>query len=328
MSNLPTPKPEPDYVCGCELLARSACAGLPSYEEHEGGRYCVLHLPSKSKSKSTDFNAALQRKLANKDFNFCGVWFPDELSFFDIDFENDVDFSFATFAEKANFLKATFDKKAGFFKATFSAEVDFRETTFSARADFREATFSGKVDFGGAKFSAEADFELATFTAQADFSAAAFEGDVEFVKINILATTSMEFQFARIDKSDHVSFHGAWLRPHWFVNVDAHNFNFFDVGWHWDITDEEIESLETKIDSQKSKDISSPLRLLAIAYRHLAVNAEENHRYEDASTFRYMAMDARRRETWHGFAFWKLSWWYWLASGYSERMLKAFLVLL
>lgn len=69
-------------------------------------------------------------------------------------------------------------------------------------------------------------------------------------------------------------------------------------------------------------------QLLAITFRHLAVNAEENHRYEDASRFRYMAMDLPRRERWRGLAFWKLSWWYWLASGFGERVFRAFLVLL
>jgi hypothetical protein len=41
-----------------------------------------------------------------------------------------------------------------------------------------------------------------------------------------------------------------------------------------------------------------------------------------------MAMDARRLEEWRGFAFWRLSWWYWLASGYGERAWQAALVLL
>lgn len=39
-------------------------------------------------------------------------------------------------------------------------------------------------------------------------------------------------------------------------------------------------------------------------------------------------MDARRREEWHGFAVWRLSWWYWLASGYGERAAQGFLMLL
>ena len=68
--------------------------------------------------------------------------------------------------------------------------------------------------------------------------------------------------------------------------------------------------------------------LLAIACRNLAVNSEENHRYEEASKFRYMAMEARRLESWRGFAPWRLSWWYWLASGYGERVWQAFFVLL
>ena len=38
-------------------------------------------------------------------------------------------------------------------------------------------------------------------------------------------------------------------------------------------------------------------------------------------------MDIRRREDGRG-AFWRLNWWYWLASGYGERFLRAFLVLI
>jgi hypothetical protein len=41
-----------------------------------------------------------------------------------------------------------------------------------------------------------------------------------------------------------------------------------------------------------------------------------------------MAMEARRRSQWYGCAFWRLNWWYWLASGYGERVLRAFLVLI
>ena len=68
--------------------------------------------------------------------------------------------------------------------------------------------------------------------------------------------------------------------------------------------------------------------MLAIACRQLAVNAEENHRYEEASKFRYAAMDTRRREPWRRFALWRLSWWYWLASGYGEHVWQAAFVLL
>jgi hypothetical protein len=40
-----------------------------------------------------------------------------------------------------------------------------------------------------------------------------------------------------------------------------------------------------------------------------------------------MALDAERLETWHGFDFRRLNWWYWVASGYGERPFQALLVL-
>ena len=99
------------------------------------------------------------------------------------------------------------------------------------------------------------------------------------------------------------------------------------MNWDWRNIHEEIECLKSRGVSLEATALK-PHRFLAIACRHLAVNAEENHRYEEASKFRYKAMDARRLESWHGFAFWKLSWWYWLASGYGERIWQAFGILL
>jgi hypothetical protein len=36
--------------------------------------------------------------------------------------------------------------------------------------------------------------------------------------------------------------------------------------------------------------------LLSVTFRHLAVNAEENHRYDEASDFRFWSMELRRME--------------------------------
>src|SRR5262245_38165921 len=68
--------------------------------------------------------------------------------------------------------------------------------------------------------------------------------------------------------------------------------------------------------------------LLAIACRQLAVNAEENHRYPEASRLRYSSFDVRRIERYYGFVPWRLDWWYWLASGYGESVSRAFIVFL
>jgi hypothetical protein len=335
---------------------RSACTGEPFYTHHEGKRYCVLHFPNRKSSAA--FEQAVQKKLENKDFNFCGVWFPNAPFFSEFDFGAAADFRYATFNAAADFRSAIFSAAADFRYATFSAEADFSFATFSAAADFNFATFSMDADFklatfsaaayfgnaaftavayfAYATFSAVAYFRFATFSAAADFnsvtfSQAAYFGYATFAdNISFAGTekhrvftdaSSLDLQFARIEKPDHVLFYTLRLRPHWFVNVDARKFDFTNVDWDPRSINEEIGSLE-------NSKVSSPQRMLAIACRHLAVNAEDNNRYEEASKFRYMAMDARRLETWRGFAFWRLSWWYWLASGYSERVSQAFLVLL
>ena len=72
--------------------------------------------------------------------------------------------------------------------------------------------------------------------------------------------------------------------------------------------------------------MSAPHRLLSIACRQLADNAETNHRYQEASRLRYSDFDSKRKERYHGFVPWRLDWWYWLASGYGESVLRAFIV--
>jgi hypothetical protein len=381
-----TAKPQSTFACDCEDWMRSACAGDTFHKEHHGSQYCVLHYPGKD--KSADFQKALQRKLASKDFDFRGVWFPDELRFSKFDFSADADFRGATFNATANFIAATFSAKVDFFKAAFraeasftnavftspvdfydvifGAEADFRAVTFSSSAEFRRvnfgaaanfryatfkdhanfhsATFSSSADFSRVTFKAAVDFSAATFSAAADLSAATFSGQADFLNCTFNARTnfrdavfgdyvkfagdtkartrpgtwSLDLQFARMEKPDHVSFHTLALCPHWFVNVDARKFEFVTVEWRYKIKPELRE-----LTNGGYGPCAPAEELLAVTCQRLAVNAEENQRYEDASKFRYMAMDARRREKYPWFAPWRLSWWYWLASGYGERVFRA-----
>jgi len=67
------------FVCDCRKLSRSSCKGLAFFKEHEGKRYCVLHYPGKDKKGA--FAEVIKRKLEAEDFNFRGVWFPDDVEF-------------------------------------------------------------------------------------------------------------------------------------------------------------------------------------------------------------------------------------------------------
>jgi uncharacterized protein YjbI with pentapeptide repeats len=279
--------------------------------------------------------------------DFSSATFTLGASFKGATFHNNADFSHANFGIGAIFEAAHFVGKVTFTKTLFPTNAFFIQSVFDDEVFFTEVVFGGEADFGWATFKGDAYFFLTRFQAKADFTSVKFESDAEFNKTDFFGSALFRdatfqgyvgfwgyeehtifrdqsfanFQYATIEHSDRVSFHTLALRPHWFANVDSRKFDFTNVDWNWVRIPQEVESL-------RLADVSAPHRLLAIACRHLAVNSEENHRYEEASKFRYMAMEARRLESWRGFAPWRLSWWYWLASGYGERVGQAFFVLL
>jgi hypothetical protein len=250
------------------------------------------------------------------------------------------DFRSALFSPVAQFTEATFSAAADFSFAAFSGDADFRSATFRANAYFTEATFSAAADFRAGTFS-NADFNLSVFFARADFSRASFNDSIRFfgsanerlvlwhfTRLAAMALgkdLSLDFQHVRIEHPDRIAFHTPILRPHWFVNVDSRQFVFTDVSWEWNRL-----SIEEEIAALEANGVSSPNRLLAIACRQLAENAEANNRYEEASRFRYWSMDLARRTKWKGWQFWKTDWLhmlYWAVSGYGERIRNALGVL-
>jgi len=270
--------------------------------------------------------------------NFGNATFGAPAEFRSATFIAVANFGQATFSAMAKFRGATFSKEANFGKAAFGGSAELRSATFTGAAHFKLATFAAVASFRAATFGGLANFNAVIFCQDAEFNNCALSGKVDFSDVTFReqgkftgnintpvfsSTSSLDLQFAKIEKPNRVSFHTLSLQPHWFVNVDARKFEFINVKWRFK-AGEQIKDLSSAGFSVST----TSHQLLAIACRQLAVNAEDNHRYEEASRFRYMAMDARRREKWRGCAFWKLSWWYYLASGYGERMFRAFVVLL
>lgn len=235
-------------------------------------------------------------------------------------FEQDVDFSGADFECEANFSEAIFEDVAS-FAAGFSKDASFSNVHFHEMAEFTDAEFVGGADFVGATFHKEGDFSNVVFDGEVSFNLSEIRDSIFFGRPDggreaFGDRSTLSLENARIDKPELFSFYCTRLKPGWFVNVDASKFNFTNVSW------------AEKGIKQNLSWYGPSHQLLAIAYRRLAINAEENHRYGEASEFRYLAMDVRRFERksripWRKFAIWELTWWYWLASGYGEKIGRA-----
>ncbi len=284
---------------------------------------------------------------------FSKVAFRANADFRSTKFSANAEFSEATFSAVAFFNSAMFSTIAVFSSATFSSHLFFKSAKFSAAAYFRSAKFSATAYFDSAKFGATAVFSKAKFSAATSFSKVLFSGAASFEEATFGAAVyfeeatfgaaayfrsakiesylrftgkadspvftdaaSLDLQLAQITKPEQLIFHTVRLRPHWFVNADARKFEFTNVNW---VVQDELRPISKRENHH---------RLLSIAYRQLATNAEDNNRYGEAAQFRYASMEARRLERRAQGAFWSLDWWYWLVSGYGERIPRATLALI
>jgi hypothetical protein len=102
----------------------------------------------------------------------------------------------------------------------------------------------------------------------------------------------LSFNDAFFEKPERVRFVSVIMPPHSFMNVDPRKFNLIDTGWGF--IDRRTALKEAKLALEKfGRSPSGPI--LELAYPQLAVNAEENNRYEQAADFRYLAMEVARR---------------------------------
>ncbi|MBL8189222.1 MAG: pentapeptide repeat-containing protein [Acidobacteria bacterium] len=256
--------------------------------------------------------------------NFIGSKFSADANFESATFSADANFSSAMFSAKVGFNTVTFGTNAYFRGLTFSADTGFNSTIFSADADFSGSMFRALANFSFSMFSANADFSRSVFSADASFSFSTFKNYVSFAGSNEKKAfgkqTRIDFQHAHIEKPERVSFHTVNLRPYWFINTDCRKFEFVDCFMSYNLKKDVLGAM--------GAGINWPYRLLAITYRQLADNAEANHRYHEASRFRFSGFEVRRIERFRGIVPWQLDWWYWLASGYGESVRRALFVFL
>ncbi len=251
----------------------------------------------------TDFSmakfASAEKSLFDKAI-FKKAKFNDGTSFSRAQFYGEADFTEASFMA-VGFTSTIFGRGANFSNASFSSDASFHQTQFGQKTE--HSIRSGHVYFNGTVFGKESRvfFERTWFSWVTMFDYAQFKGYVFFaggagsqvfdpVFEHHAFFSSIKLDNATIEKPEQVYFHTVRLRPSWFVNVDCRKFNFTNI--EWSDGDGKTVTLKGEIEAQKKWVREDGLRLLAIALRRLAVNAEDNNRFEEASRFRWMAMEA------------------------------------
>lgn len=274
------------------------------------------------------------------DFSWCPFGFAE---FIDASFSRDADFFSARFEGMANFVRATFASSARLTMTEFGDEARFASAVFNGNTDFSYSvfksfvSFSGEYGIGGFGDVANCDFRHARFELPRrvsfhsvtlrphwliDLDPQEFElVDVKW--INNLSRKSMDIELTALQEREgsekKKAREGIAER---LKTAEQYHDEF------------ELERLRKELaDDTGDKSNNSTTkynRLLSITCRQLAVNAEENHRYDEASSFRFWSMELRRKEGWKArgkLTVGILHSLYRYLSGYGEEIGRALVVL-
>lgn len=321
---------EPVYFSGAEF---SEYADFSHAEFSESVSFFMAKFHGEVTFSHTNFNLA----------NFEGAHF-DEMAIFD-----DSEFKGAAYLKAAKF-----DKAVAFYRARFSASATFDKAQFNSHVKFNGAVFNEAASFQDTQFAPKNAPTLYYQTQDVNelhdmrsisFTSARFKDSVVFAG-NTFPDLGLTFAEAIFEKPERVMFSSVTLNPYSFFRVDLRRVNFFDVNWpilskrRWRENlfrlawEREALVITTGL-NVKHQPMEGWLPYLGITFRQLAVNAEDNNRYEEAAGFRYLAMHVKHKGRDTAVPLFppmtrlrNLTWWYWLLSGYGERAGRAFAWLL
>jgi uncharacterized protein YjbI with pentapeptide repeats len=244
-------------------------------------------------------------------FSFCVF---GSAEFIDASFGDAAVFSFSRFEEMANFVRAKFDSAIKLDMCSFDNEARFTLATFNGKTDFSYTVFKDIVSFS-------AEDEIGGFgkNATCDFRHTRFETPR---RVSFHGLTLRPHWFVNLDPREFEFVDVTWigkLSRH-FINIELGELRirqelernnaaerraerlrdlelFGDQVAVEELKKEEVEAARVAAGELKQRNPRF-YRLLSIACRQLAINAEENHRYDQGSDFRFWSMELQRKEGW------------------------------
>jgi len=277
-------------------------------------------------------------------FSYCSFGHAE---FIDTCFFKTADFFMAHFEGQAYFTSATFHEAVRFNMSTFNAEARFTSATFNGETDFNHSVlksyviFSGEYDHGGFGNNACCDFRHIEFelpglvsfhslTLRPQWFVNVNCRGFEFTDVRWMGNLRREFIEEAVrdltDRDAREERSAADRRAE--RRKQAELFFPRDARALADLDKEDAEAQARTANAERIR--NRFFRLLSITCRQLAVNAEESHRYDEASEFRFWSMELRRKEGMRArgrLSVGVLHSLYRYLSGYGEEIGRAFAIL-
>ena len=275
------------------------------------------------------------------DFRFCSF---ENAEFIGVTFKDEAIFTFSKFDGIANFVRAKFDSTTRLNMSTFEKEARFTFASFNGSVDFSYTVFKDIVSF-----SAEDETDGFGTDAALDFRNTRFESPS---RVSFHGLILRPHWFLNVDPRPLTFIDVKWIGQlrRRFIDVEIEELRKREVLERKSVANsiaERIKELSLFGDEEAIEELKQEqaevtrlaargpnnqrfYRLMSIACRQLAINAEENHRYDQASDFRSWSMEMQRKEGWGSrgrLSIGILHSLYRLLSGYGEDVARALMIL-
>lgn len=306
------------------------------------------------KSYTVDFNHAVFRGEA--DFNdamleisdFTGAKFEKKATFKDVDFFGDISFVDAEFSGTATFESSSFNHDAMFDRSIFFEKSNFNDVKFFGEANFGEATFHKRSMFRKSIFRQKASFMFTVFLSESLFTATSFFGETTFISTEfgsntyffdnefsgvtvftgsnisrkmyigeprvVSGTISLSGLSAGLDSIRIKGLNSEMMLKLFFIDVDVEYLCFLSFDWP--------DSLSVSDDNEENT------KMLECIYRRLKQKSYAEHDQHMVSEWHFKEKCMFMRRKWYRrFAPLTPTWLYWASSGFGERPVRAWWLL-
>jgi hypothetical protein len=227
-------------------------------------------------------------------------------------FYEDAHFGWAKLNGLTWFNEVIFDKATAFDNCKIDGELECIQAVFNGQVKFLRAEFKDRSSFGDCVFRDTVNFDHAWFSGRANFKGKTFYAACSFQNLSIAAKMRLEGVDCK-----QISFLDTDVRQ-----IDFVNCNWLKTGRRRILFDEQV------LPSNKKERSPVALKKVESLYRKLKQKYKDEHDEAEVSVWHYNEKNMARQSLSRPRKFLGLTALYAYSSGYGERPVRAFIVLL
>lgn len=304
--------------------------------ESDNSEHCILHSDNPNKSLisfQNSFDAYLAKQKENSLLSTIfldHIHFPEKFNLSRVSFPKFVSATYCTFRKNTQIKRCKFVHGATFKGSKFYGDIFIQRVEFQSIADFVKTEFYNEVEFSLTSFQGLTLYKSG-IGGVLKFSDCTFKEFVSFRNVALPSEKSLlSFYLVDFPTTGRTWFEENDMSKVSFIETNLKNVRFINVQWHkpnWPYS--KRKSLVNEFVNFNGGSLSSEYYArVRSEYQQLKQNFEDARNYSEAGDFYYGEMECIRKSNIFRRYMPNTLNLYRISSGYGQRYVRAFIVLL